>query len=528
MIFDRRWFMAGLLAAPLTAGTVITDPAQAFERRGDQKILVVAGRQTVPLLDPSVKYDASTRTFFQALYDGLLKYEGNPPEVKPWLAESWEISDDGKTYTFTLVEGAKFSNGDPVTAEAVKWSYERTLELGQGPSWMLADFVADDGIVAVDERTFQINLKQAFSPLLSFLPWWYVMNPAEVMANEVEGDMGQQWLLENAAGSGPFKLKRFVQGTLYELERNPDYWRGFEGELGGVIYKITRESAAQKAGLIKGEVDVALDLTPEDFDSVASRPDIETSTEPALTAFGLKMNTTAEYTSDLNLRKALAYAYDYDAFVKIFNGKAVLQTSPFTDSIQGKIEVANMPRQDLDKAKDYLAKTPWPDGGFELEYVYVEGFDEERQMGLVLIDSLKPLNIDVKMVPLTWPNMVARGSEAATSPQLMAIFVTPVSTDPDAVAIQYHPESHGKYYGSHFYEDEELTALIEQARFTPEWDAREPLYATIQQMIVDAQPEIFGMMRERRIAYRSWVKNWQYSPVRMTSEIDFYPLYIGQ
>lgn len=523
----RRMMLAGLIGAGAIS-TAMVDVTSAFERRGDQKILVVAGRQSVPLLDPSVKYDASTRTFHQALYDALLKYEGNPPEVKPWLAESWTVSDDGTTYTFNLAQNATFSNGDPVTADAVKWSYERTLKLGQGPSWMLADFVADDGLVAVDDHTFQIKLKRPFAPLLSFLPWWYVMNPAVVMANEVDGDMGQKFLLEDAAGSGPYTVKRFVQGSLYELERNPNYWRGFDGELGGIIYKITRESSAQKAGLIKGEVDIALDLTPEDFDSVAKMDGIKTSTEPALTAFGLKFNTTGEYTSDINLRKAVAYAYDYDAFVKIFNGRAKLQTSPFTDAIMGKIDVPGMPRQDLDKAREFLAQSQWPDGGIELEYVYVEGFEEERQMGLVLIDSLKPLNISVQMVPLTWPNMVARGSKPETSPHLMAIFATPVSTDPDAVAIQYHPQSHGKYYGTHFYDNPEVTKLIEDARNESDWAKREPLYAEIQTKLVADQPEIFGMMRERRIAYRDWVQNWQYSPVRMTSEIDFYPLFIGR
>lgn len=527
MDFQRRTVIAGLIGTTALA-TVAGDVAWAFERRGDQKIMVIAGRQSVPLLDPSIKYDASIRTFQQALYDALLKYEGSPPEVKPWLAESWTVSDDGTVYTFNLAKGVKFANGDPLTAEAVRWSYARTLKLGQGPSWMLADFVADDGLVAVDDHTFQIRLKRPFAPLISFLPWWYVMNPAEVMANEKDGDMGQAWLTENAAGSGPFVVKRFVQGSLYELERNPNYWRGFTGDLGGIIYKITRESSAQKAGLIKGEFDVALDLTPEDFDAVEKMPGIKTSTEPALTAFGLKFNVTAEYTSDLNLRKALAYAFDYDALIKIYNGRAKLQTSPFTDSIMGKIDVAGMPRKDVEKAKEYLSKTPWPDGGFELEYVYVEALEEERQMGLVLIDSLKPLNIKVNMVPLTWPNMVARGSAADTSPQIMAIFATPVSTDPDAVAIQYHPSSHGKYYGTHFYDNPEVTKLIEDARNEADWSKREPLYAKIQEMIVADQPEIFGMMRERRIAYRDWVQNFQYSPVRMTSEIDFYPLHIGR
>ena len=516
---------AGFAAAVLSS---VAPVAEAFERRGDEKILVVASRQKVPIMDPSIKYDASIRTMQQALYDALLKYRGNPPAAEPWLAESWTVNDEGTVYTFTLVDNAKFHNGDPVTAEAVRWSFERTLKLGKGPAWMLNAFLKAENIKVIDDRTVEFTLDRPYGPFLSFLPWWYIMNPKEVMANEVDGDMGQKYLIENAAGSGPFKLRRVEQGNLYELERVQDYWRGHNGPLGGVIYRIIRESSAQRAALMKGDVDIVTGLTPDEFEQVSKVDGVVTSTEPALTAFGLKFNTQAEHTSDVNVRKAIAHAYDYDAFVKIFNGRAVLQTSPFTDNVKGKITVDGMPRQDLAKAKEFLAKSAWPDGGFEIEFVYVQGFEAQRQMGLVLIDSLQDLNIKVNMVPLTWANMVARGSKVETSPQLMAIFVTPVSIDPDAVAIQYHPSSHGRYYGTHYYDNPEVTELIETARFMTNWEDRAPLYAEIQRKIVEDQPEIFGMMRQRMIVYRDWVQGFEYSPVRMTSEIDLYPLYIGR
>ena len=517
---------AAALAAATAAGAAFATAAEAFERRGDQKILVTVQRQAVPIMDPSIKYDASIRTMQQAMYDALLKYVDTPPRVVPWLAESYDVSDDGLTYTFHLVENARFHNGDPVDAEAVRWSFERTLKLGKGPAWMLNAFLKAENIEAPDAHTVVFTLDRPFAPFTSFLPWWFVMNPKQVMAHEVDGDMGQKWLIDHEAGSGPYKLRRVEHGTLYELERVQDYWRGHKGPLGGIIYKLVRESAAQRAALIKGEADLATGLSPDEFDQLAKMPGMVSSTEPALTAFGIKFNTQGEKTSDVNLRKAVAYAFDYDALVKIYNGRAVLQTSPFSDAIRGKVTVPNMPRRDLAKAKEYLAKSRWPNGGIELEYVYVQGLEEERLMGLVLIDNLKDLDITVKMVPLTWANMVARGSKVETSPDMMAIFATPVSTDPDAVAIQYHPSSHGRYYGVHFYDNPEVTKLIEEARFTGEWEKRAPLYAKIQQMIVDDQPEIFGMMRERRIVYRDWVKGFEYSPVRMTEETDLYPLYI--
>ncbi|MCY4286965.1 MAG: ABC transporter substrate-binding protein [Thiotrichales bacterium] len=521
-----RRFNAAVVAAAMVAATGAgLDTADAFERRDGQKILVTAQRQAVPIMDPSIKYDASIRTMQQAMYDALLKYVDTPPRVVPWLAERYDVSDDGLTYTFHLVKNATFHNGDPVDAEAVRWSFERTLKLGKGPAWMLNAFLKAENISAPDPHTVVFTLDRPYAPFTSFLPWWFVMNPKQVMANEVDGDMGQKWLIDNEAGSGPFKLRRVEHGTLYELERVQDYWKGHSGELGGIIYKLIRESAAQRAALIKGEADLVTGLSPDEFDAIADMDGMVTSTEPALTAFGIKFNTQGEKTSDVNLRKAVAHAFDYDALIAIYNGRAVLQTSPFSDAIKGKITVENIPRRDLAKAKEYLAKSRYPDG-VELEYVYVQGLEEERLMGLVLIDNLKELNITVNMVPLTWANMVARGSKVETSPDMMAIFATPVSTDPDAVAIQYHPSSHGRYYGTHYYDNPEVTRLIEEARFTGDWEKRAPLYAKIQQMIVDDQPEIFGMMRERRIVYRDWVRGFEYSPVRMTEEVDLYPLYI--
>src|SRR5438045_7881726 len=95
--------------------------AAAFERVGDKKILVFAGRQEVPTIDPSIKYDWSIRMMQQSLYDALVKYVGPGGEMVPWLAEKWETSADGKTWTFRLVKNARFHTGDPVTAEAVRW-----------------------------------------------------------------------------------------------------------------------------------------------------------------------------------------------------------------------------------------------------------------------------------------------------------------------------------------------------------------------------------------------------------------------
>src|SRR3989442_3182993 len=255
-------------------------------------------------------------------------------------------------------------------------------------------------------------------------------------------------------------------------------------------------------------------------------PGIVVPNFPGMTTFGIKMNTQKGATKDVNLRKAVCFAFDYEALVKIYNGNAVLQTSPFPNATRGYVAVPGIYRQDLAKAKESLAKSAYPNGGIELEYVYVQGLEEERKMGLVLIDNLQKLNITVKMVPLIWPNMVGRGAKVETSPDLMAVFATPVSTDPDAVAYQYHKGSWGKYYGSSFYTNDGVWGLIAPARPLVRWEERAPPYAGIQPRIAAHAPEIFRVLMNPSLALRDPLNGFVFSPVRFTGEVDLYPLAI--
>ncbi|MEZ2126418.1 MULTISPECIES: ABC transporter substrate-binding protein [unclassified Sinorhizobium] len=521
----RNVAIAGLLAS-----SVLVSPVGAFERTDKGNVIVFGGRQAIPVLDPHIRYDWSTRMIQQSVYDALLKYEGDPAELKPWLAETWETSADGKTWTFHLAKNAKFHNGDPVTAEAVRYSFERVLKLNKGVAWMLKDFLAPEGISVVDNYTVKFDLKAPYAPFLSFLPWWYIVNPAEVKAHEVDGDYGQKWLTDHAAGSGPFKLGRWEPNVLYEIEAVDDYWKGWpqgkENRPAGVIYKIIREPAAQKAALQRGEADLVEGLTPDDYMQIKRVPGIAIEDHKGMTTFGIKFNTQKGPTSDINLRKAIAYALDYDALIQVYNGAATLETSPIPGGMKGHIDVPEMPRKDLAKAKEYLAKSAYPNGGLTLPYVHVAGLEEARRIGLVLLDSLKPLNINVEIKPEQWPNMVANGSKVETSPAMTSVFTTPVSTDPDAVAYQYHKASWGQYYAMMFYDNPKVTEMIDQARAATNWDDRAKLYADIQKQIVADQPEVFGMLQNRRWARRDYLQGFQFSPVRFTGEVDLYPMWI--
>ncbi len=444
-MIKRRDFLAAAAVAGLAA------PAAAFERQGDRRIMVFSGGQPVPVLDPHVRYDYSTRLMQQAIYDALAKYIGNPAKIVPWLAESWEPNADSKVWTIRLVGNAKFHNGDALDADAVRYSFERGLKLNKGVAWMLKDHLDPTGIAVIDPRTVRFTLKQAFPGFLSFLPCWFIVNPKQVEAHVQNGDYGQAWLTTNEAGSGPFKINRWDSQAVMALDAVPDYWKGWPmpaaDRPGGVILRVIREGAPRKAALQRGEVDIITDLTPDDYDQLAKVPGIKVTDNVGMTPFTVVMNTAKGPTADLNFRKAIAYAMDYKAVMEIENNEATLMTSPFPNAIEGYIPVPDMPRQDLAKAKAYLAKTQWAQGGITLDYLYVAGLEVERRVGLALLNALQPLGIKVNIVGQPWPTVVSRGTSPDTTAAFTAVYVTPVTTDPDVVASQYASTAEGQYLG---------------------------------------------------------------------------------
>jgi len=522
----KTFIMGTLLAtsclfAPLSAG--------AYEKTDKGNYIVYGARQAVPVLDPHARYDWSTRMFQQAVYDGLVKYIGS--EVEPWLATSWEANEEGTQWTFHLVQNAKFHNGDPVNAEAVRYSFERALRLNKGVAWMLKDFLKPEGISVVDEYTVRFDLHKPYGAFLSVLPWWFIVNPEQVKANEVDGDYGEKWMTDHDAGSGPFRLGRIEPNVLYMLDAVEDYWKGWphdDKRPAGVVLRIMREPAAQRAALIKGEIDVAEGLSSDDYVQIKDTPGVVIERHPGMGKMGLVFNTQRGPTADKNLRKAIAYAIDYEAMREVYNGDAAPLDSIMTPFFKGHISVEDMPTRDLAKAKEYLAKSAYPEGGITLDYIHVAGFEEMRRAGLLLLDNLRELNININIKPEQWPNMVEAGSKVETSPNITSVLTTGVYLDPDAVAYQYHKNSHGQYYAMSHYTNEEVWEKIEQARSILDWEKRAPLYADIQRQIVDDLPEVFVMVPARLFARRDHLEGFVYSPVRFSGEFDLHHLWIDE
>ncbi|MDG2268886.1 MAG: ABC transporter substrate-binding protein [Alphaproteobacteria bacterium] len=509
----------GLLAMAGATLAATTFPKALFAQTGP--VLVIGSNQDIPNFDPHTATGYSASFFLRNVYDPLVRVSGNPPEAVPAIAESWRVSEDGTSYTFMLNETAKFHSGAPVTAEDVVYSFERALALAKGNSWMIRDIVVPDGIQAVDARTVRFDLATAFAPFLQVLPWIFIVEKAVVEAN-LGDDNGQSWLLGNTAASGPFTVARAQPGTLYQLARAPEAWQEGGGNLGSVIWQVTRETATQRLMLQRGEAHIAVDLTSEDMDSLQDQPGIVRVLEPEYRTFSIKMNTEDGPFADINMRKAISYAVDYQSILEAA-GYAELMTGPLPNGILGHDPDLEVYRQDLDKAREYLAKTDMPEGGFTLKMVHVSGLEQQRRWALILLDSLKALNIDLEIVPLKWPDMVAACASPETFPDFFPVYQTANYGDPDNIAYAaYHSSRNGGWQNA-VYNNPEVDALIEAGRKEVDPAKRKEIYGEFQRMVVADAPDIFGVLENRRLAMRDTVKGYSFTPVA-SNAIEAWPL----
>lgn len=510
----------GLLAMAGVGLAAATFPRSLFAQSG-KGVLIIASGQDIPNFDPHTATGYSASFFLRNTYDPLVRIAGNPPEPVPAIAQNWEISTDGTEYVFHLNPAAKFHSGKPVTAEDVVYSFQRALKLAKGNAWMIRGIVTPENVTAVDPQTVRFKLSSPFAAFLQVLPWMFIAEKAAVEAN-LGSDNGEGWLMKNLAGSGPFALKRSQAGTLHYLARVEDAWQPGGGNLQGVIWQIVRETATQRLMLQRGEAHIAVDLTSEDMDALKDAPGVVRVIEPEYRTFSIKMNTVKGPLSDPNLRKAISCATNYQGILDA-GGYADLMQGPLPSTIFGFDPTLEVYRTDLARAKEYLSKTATPEGGFTLRMVHVSGLEQQRRWSLILLDSLKQLNIGLDIQPMNWPDMVAACQSPDTFPDLFPVYQTANYGDPDNIAFAaYHSSRNGGWQNA-VYSNPEVDALIEKGRTTLDPEERKAVYAEFQRRVVADAPDIFGVIERRKLGMRDAVKGYSFSPVA-SNAIEAWPL----
>jgi len=506
-------------------------PATPTPAPPEEVEIIYATQQTTLTLDPAKHKDETESLHVMNVYDPLLwPTRGGPP--KPHLAESWEVSEDGLTYTFHLRKGVKFHDGREFTAEDVAFSMDRMLSIGKGFAWLWKGVLDVGDTEAIDDYTVAFHLNKPYGPFLATLVQLFAVNKDLLVENKQPGDYGefgdygQEYLAKHDAGSGPYYIEVCEPGVKTIFRKFDDYWGGWEpGQVTKATFLIVSEMATQKLMLQKGEVDMIEQWhSVETFEELEKSPGIVVEKDPNVQLFFLSMSKKKPPLDNVEVRRAISYAFDYEtAITEIFKDAAQAR-GPVPILLPGHNPNTPMYTRDMEKAKEHLAASGIDPTKYKLNYVYVTGLESEEKIGLLLQANLRELGFEVELQPEPWARMVELVAKPETAPHFMAVFHTAKYPSPDGhTYLMFHPNAWGTYMSCSFYENPEVTRLLEEARVTVDTEKRYELYGKAQEIIADEAAALFIANPLHRIAHRDRITGYTFLGI-LGYDLTWYPL----
>ena len=364
LAFVRRGFGAAVFAALLAA-------APALAATPKDTLVQAWMIDDIISLDPAEIFEISTTEIAGNTYERLIGYDlDDVSKIFGVVAESWTVSEDGKTITFKIREGRKFASGNPITAADVEFSLQRAVLLDKSPAFIINQFgITKDNvksaIKATGDYTLDFTMDRPYAPSFALYALTSsvasVVDKKLVLEHEANGDFGYEWLKTHYAGSGPFTIRDWRANEVAVLERNPNY-SGTPAPLSRVIYRHIPETATQRILLEKGDVDIARNLGPEEIAAVSKNADIKIQSAPKGTLYYLGLNQKNPNLAKPEVREALKYLVDYDAIADtIMKNQANVHQAFLPKGFLGAVN-DNPYKLDVEKAKALLAKAGLPDG----------------------------------------------------------------------------------------------------------------------------------------------------------------------
>jgi peptide/nickel transport system substrate-binding protein len=614
----------------VTATTATTTTTTTGGPAKNPDTLVYATYGDPESLDPAWEYDTASQQVVLNVYETLLfQKRESATDFVPMLATKWDVSSDGKTYTFTIRKGVKFQLGQDLTPEDVAYSLQRGMiqDRAGGPQWiMLQPFFGldvqsfKDDVVTKQYKgdwaaatkalqqaitfdnaagTVTLHLKQPYGPMLQVLtgtwaavvskPWvikqggWDGTPATAEKFHDPTADKDELFKVMN--GTGPFKLDRWAPNEEIDLSRFDGYWvkdalwqGGPTGpaKLARVIIKNVSEWGTRFSMFQAGDADIATvdrqyitqvdPLVKEECDAAGKCAPTTNSGGtlrlfkglPNVVADAVQFNQAvnvsggngalgsgkldgngapANFFSDINVRKAFNYAFDWDTFIKqVWNGEAVQALGPI---IQGELGYdANQAHYtfDLTKAADAFkastlksadGKSLW-DTGFYLQYVYNTGNDQRRVAGEILKQDLAKINPKFKVAVVDEPWPVFLKDQTASRLALYLLGWQEDFHDPHDWVTPFLA-SGGTYAGTQGFAKDlqaQLDKLITSGVQTVDSAARAKIYSQLQDLSYQNALDLWIEQPQGRHYEQLWVQGWYYNPAFGT-DIYFYPLSKG-
>jgi peptide/nickel transport system substrate-binding protein len=442
--------------------------------------------------DPATGYSNEVIALHN-IYETLTRYNADTQEVEPLLAESWESSKDGLTWTFHLRDGVTFHTGNPLTAQAAKSAIERTMKLGEGAAYIWG---AVKKIDTPDDLTLVFHLSYP-SPLDLVSSGTYSAYIYDTSASG--GQDLAKWFAEgNDSGTGPYTVAEYNPGDEIELrlEAYPDYWGGWDGDhYQRYVFRVTPEANTAAQLLRAGEVSMVQRMSPQLWASFQGQAGFKTESAPSWQTLLAMLNTSDGPLSNPTVRDAVTKAIDYNGIIAALKGAADPLSGVVPPGLWGHTDGLEY-QQNVDEARTELEQAGFGPSGqpIDLDLTYLKGDADEELVSTLIKSNLADLNVNVDVRGLQWQTQWDKGKSAnpAERQDIFIFYWWPDYPDPVSWFYNLFRTEKEPFFNLAYYSNPQLDSQIDDASVVAatDRDRATQMYGDMQQTLYNDEPAI--------------------------------------
>jgi peptide/nickel transport system substrate-binding protein len=488
---------------------------------------VLVGRAADALaLDPARINDTESSDVTEQIFDHLVRYKPDSTEIEPSLAESWEQSDDGRVWTFHLRHNVRFHDGTPFDADAVVFSFDRQRDPHH--PYHQADFTYWDtnfrniqSVERSDAFTVRITIERPYAPFLANL----AMFPVSIVSPSAVRKWGPEFA-RHPVGTGPFRFVEWSPGERIMLAANPTYWGGTP-RIQHLVFVAIRDARQRLVALEGGAIDVAENLSPEDLQFVALHPELTLLRASGNNVGYLAMNTTHPPFDDVRVRRAVNFAVNKTAIVKLlYQGLAQPATSPVPPSLWGHVDEP-LYSYDRATAMKLLAEAHYTPSARRPKLYVMDTprayMPAPETVARIIQHNLRDVGMDVEVVVNDIDTHVRLTQNGVHDLCLLGWSADTIDPD-NFLYVLFDPENAepGLARNLSFFKNAELHGLLTWAQESSDRAERERFYRKAQDIIARDAPWVPLAHGEVVVAARAALGGLQVHP---SSNVYFLPVY---
>lgn len=486
--------------------------------------LVLARAGDSEALDPHVGTASYSSMVMDLIYDPLvhLDFDGS---IVPAVGKGWDVSEDGTEWTIELNDGPMFTNGSPVTAEDVAFTFTRMLE-NSPMSWAAGSM---ETIEPIDDTTVQFTFGSSHAPWRTYSAYAGYFG---VLPQAVVEERGDQFA-SDPVGSGPYKLQEWVRDSQLTLERNDDWETPTLPEVEAespplprkITFRVIPEETPRVQALLSGDVDmlIARDFPPRKLEQIQesneTTAEVFTSNNAGYVAFNMNLGPTA----DLKVRQALSHAIDRDRIIEdIYQGMGKKSDAPLSENLLGWAgDEIDGYEFDLERAGELLDEAGWTMGSgdtrqkdgepLRLQVVSTNTPPPRAQLAEEMVAMLSDVGVDAELTTYEYNTAYAEVRKGETH----LFYATASWFDPDVLTFAWHSSNAGASNLS-FLENDEVDSLLEEGAATIDEQERAAVYAELQKTAMELVPCQPIMTYESAVGMRSAVSGYKQHPSLLT------------